>query len=63
METDFAIELRRIERDDLPLLWKWNLNKELGYLSAFTNNKSLADFQREFDSKLGDTSILDYMIL
>lgn len=63
MSNEFAVYLRRIEREDIPFLLEWNLNRELAEVAAFTNNKSLAEFQREYEENLSDNSILDYMIM
>jgi RimJ/RimL family protein N-acetyltransferase len=57
------VSLRRIEREDIPLLTNWNRNQELGFFNAFTNNKSRAEFERYYESKLDDDTLQDYLIL
>ncbi|MFA6566688.1 MAG: GNAT family protein [Victivallales bacterium] len=57
------VSLRRIEREDVPLLCKWNRNQELGFFYAFTNNKSRAEFEKFYEANLEDISLQDYLIL
>lgn len=57
------INLRRIEREDIPLLWQWSRNEELSFFNAFSTNKSRAEFEREYESNLGDNTIKDFLIL
>jgi RimJ/RimL family protein N-acetyltransferase len=61
--TKEKVSLRRIEREDIPLLCNWNRNQELGFFNAFTNNKSKAEFEKIYESNLEDNSMRDFLIL
>ena len=57
------VNLRRIEKEDIVLLYKWSRNQELGFFNAFANNISMIELEKQYDAKLADNSILDYLIL
>lgn len=57
------IGLRRIEREDISLLWKWSRSEELAFFNAFTSNKSKAEFEKEYESGIGNNTLKDYVIL
>lgn len=57
------ISLRRIEKEDIPLLWQWSRNEELSFFNAFTTNKSRAEFEREYESRVGNPDLVDFLIL
>lgn len=57
------IYLRRIEREDVGLLWQWSKNEELAFFNAFTSNKTKAEFEKDYDSSVGSSSTMDYLIV
>jgi RimJ/RimL family protein N-acetyltransferase len=55
--------LRRIEREDIPLLCDWSRSDELAFFNAFTSNKPRAAFEREYEQNIGSSSLMDYLII
>lgn len=63
MQSSQKISLRRIEKEDIPLLWQWSRNEELSFFNAFTTNKSKAEFYKDYEAQVGNASLSDFLIL
>lgn len=63
MVPSMYVCLRRIEREDIPLLWEWSMNDELAYFNAFTSHKSKAQFEIDYEANINNQSLMDYLII